>query len=92
MQIYSTLSGINLTSSIKISEKKSFIFQRKWCFSDFMFRLFGSKGGRCLKTSRMYRFEAKCNSKTQKDVKLNVLQSVFLRTMIFFHFDPKTHF
>ena len=51
----------------------------KLCFSDVMFRHFGSKSGKCLSVSRMYRFEANHNPKAAKDVKLNSLQNVILR-------------
>ena len=40
-----------------------------------MFLLFGSKSGKYLKVSRMYRFEAKRNPKTPQNVKLDALQN-----------------
>ena len=40
-QNFHTLSGINLTSPTKFSEKSIEKCLRKWCFSDVMFRRFG---------------------------------------------------
>ena len=67
---FSTLSRINLMSSNKISEKSVEKVLRKWCFSDVMFHYFRWKSGKCLKASRMYRFEVSRNPKTPKDIKL----------------------
>ena len=60
----------HLKNSAKQNFRKSVqTFLRKWYFSEFMFRHFGSKGGKSLKDSTMYhRFEVKRNPKASKDV------------------------
>ena len=62
---------------------------RKFCFSDAMFFYFWSKGDKGLKATRMYRFEAKGNLKTLKDVKLNVLQNGYLKLYLFSVLTPQ---
>ena len=47
------------------------------------FRHFRSKGGNCLKASRMYGFEANRNPRTPKGVTFNALQNVCPRFLIF---------
>ena len=61
--------------SQKISVEK---FLRKRCFNGVMLSHFGSKSTKCLKASRIDKFEVKCNSKTPKDGKLSTLQNGYL--------------
>ena len=65
------------------------MFFEKMCFSDVIFRDFGSISGKRLQASRMRTFEVKRNPYTPKDVKLSALQSGCLGFLIFFYFDPK---
>ena len=74
----------------KISEKSVEKLLRKCRFSDVMFRYFGSKSGKCLKTSKMYSFGVKRNPKSPKGVKLSVLQNGCLRILIFSFLASKT--
>ena len=59
------------------------------CFNDVMFRHFGSKSGKDLKSSRMYRFEAKGNPNAPKHVKLNVIQIGYLIFFNILNFNPQ---
>ena len=54
----------------KISEKYLEKVLRKCRFSDVMFRHFGSKNGKCLKTARMFCFEVRRNQKNAKRRKI----------------------
>ena len=84
---FGILSRINVTSSTKISEKSVQNVLRKWCYSDNMFHYFRSKNGKCLKMSRMYRFEVNCNPQNAKRRKIEV--STKWLSHIFRSFDPQ---
>ena len=80
---FSTLFVINYASSPQISEKSVDKCLRKWCFSDVMFRYFGSKSGKCLKASGMYSFEVNKQSKMPKGVTFSAEQNSYLKFLVF---------
>ena len=63
----------------KFQKKNVEQFLSKWRHSGIMFGDCGSKDGKCLKASRMHRFEVKLNQYMSEDVKLSALQNGYLR-------------
>ena len=66
--------GINLASSVKLSEK-SIKFFNAFCG---IVLLFWVKNGKCLRAVRTYSFEVTCNQKMPNAINLNALQNNYL--------------